>query len=158
MKKPHPLDDLEMHELLRLLYPEHIRSDDDAYFELSQQACESIVDLGDGFEVPLPELLARVAMLTMPMQSGLTGALSHCLGEVTIADGAAQMRAAVRRDVANPSSIEGASLEQFVPPARKWQTPLGKTPSPRAGGIFKETPLCEIAAYFGLTLHENDTK
>ena len=99
MKKPHPLDDLEMHELLRLMYPEHIRSDDDAYFELSQQACESIVDLGDGFEVPLPELLARVAMLTMPMQSGLTGALSHCLGEVTIADGAAQMRAAVRRDV-----------------------------------------------------------
>ena len=80
MKKPHPLDDLEMHKLLRLLYPEHIRSDDDAYFELSQQACESIVDLGDGFEVPLPELLARVAMLTMPMQSGLTGALSHCLG------------------------------------------------------------------------------
>lgn len=99
MKKPHPLDELEMHELLRLLYPEHIRSDDDAYFELSQQACEFIVDLGDGFEVPLPELLARVAMLTMPMQSGLTGTLSHCLGEVTIADGAAQMRAAVRRDV-----------------------------------------------------------
>ncbi|RTL06116.1 hypothetical protein EKK58_06245 [Candidatus Dependentiae bacterium] len=51
MKKPHALDDLEMHELLRLLYPEHIRSDDDDYFELSQQACESMVDLGDGFEV-----------------------------------------------------------------------------------------------------------
>ena len=33
------------------------------------------------------------------MQSSLTGTLSHCLGEVTIADGAAQMRAAVRRDV-----------------------------------------------------------
>lgn len=59
MSKLQPLDDLEMHELLRLMYPEHIRSDDDAYFELSQQACESIVDLGDGFEVPLPELLAR---------------------------------------------------------------------------------------------------
>lgn len=49
-------------------------------------------------------------------------------------------------------------VEQFGPPARKWQTPLGKTPSPRAGGLFKETPLGEIAAYFGLTLHENDTK
>ena len=58
MSKLQPLDDLEMHEQLRLMYPEHIRSDDDAYFELS-----------------------------------------HCLGEVTIADGAAQMRAAVRRDV-----------------------------------------------------------
>lgn len=99
MSKLQPLDDLEMHELLRLMYPEHIRSDDDAYFELSQQACESIVDLGDGFEVPLPELLARVAMLTMPMQSGLTGALSHCLGKVTIKDGQVDMLAAVRRDV-----------------------------------------------------------
>ena len=99
MKKPQPLDDLEMHELLRLLYPEHIRSDEDQYFELSQDACEASVDLGDGFEVPLADLLARVAMLTMPMQSGLTGTLSHCLGEVTIANGTAQMRAAVRRDV-----------------------------------------------------------
>ena len=105
-QKPHPLDDLEMHDLLRLLYPDHIRSDDDAYFELSQQACESMVDLGDGFEVPLPELLSRVAMLTMPMQSGLTGTLSHCLGEVTITDGSAKMRAAVRRDVTNPSIYE----------------------------------------------------
>ena len=50
-------------------------------------------------DLEMHELLARVAMLTMPMQSGLTGALSHCLGEVTIADGAAQMRAAVRRVV-----------------------------------------------------------
>lgn len=99
MKKPEPLDDLEMHELLRLLYPEHIRSDDDAYFELSQQACEATVDLGGGFEVPLSDLLARVSMLTMPMQSGMTGRMSHCLGEVTITNGAAQMLAAVRRDV-----------------------------------------------------------
>ena len=99
MKKPQPLDDLEMHELLRLLYPEHIRSDEDQYFELSQDACEVTIDLGDGFEATLADLLARVAMLTMPMQSGLTGAMSHCLGEVTIADGSAQMRAAVRRDV-----------------------------------------------------------
>jgi len=99
MKQPQPLDDLEMHDLLRLLYPEHIRSDEDAYFELSQQARESTVDLGDGFEVPLPELLARVVMLTMPMQSNLSGRLAHCLGEVTIADGTAQMRAAVSRDV-----------------------------------------------------------
>ena len=94
-----PLDDLEMHEVLSLIYPEHIRSDEDQYFELSQDACEQVIDLGDGFEVTLADLLGRVAMLTMPMKSGLTGALSHCLGKVTIADGAAQMRAAVRRDV-----------------------------------------------------------
>lgn len=99
VKKPQPLDDLEMHDLLRLLYPEHVRSDDDEYFDLSQQACEAVVDLGDGFEVPLPDLLARVVLLTMPMQSCLTGKLSHGLGEVKIVDGNAQMMAVVRRDV-----------------------------------------------------------
>lgn len=29
MSKVIPLDSLEMHELLRLIYPEHIRSDED---------------------------------------------------------------------------------------------------------------------------------
>lgn len=98
--KTKPLDDLEMHELLRLLYPEHIRSDDE-YFELSQDVCEhATVDLGDGVEVELADLLGRLVMLTMPMESGLTKRLSHCLGAVTIKDGSAQMIAAVRRDVA----------------------------------------------------------
>ena len=99
MKKPKPLDDLEMHEVLRLIYPQHIRSDDDAYFELSADACETTVDLGDGFEVTLADLLGRVAMVTMPMQSGLDGKLSHCLGAVTIRDGQVAVLAAVRRDV-----------------------------------------------------------
>ena len=36
---------------------------------------------------------------SMPMASGLTERLSHCIGKVTIADGKAQMIAAVRRDV-----------------------------------------------------------
>lgn len=93
-----PLDDMEMHELLRLIYPEHIRSDDDEYFELSISARESIVDLGGGFVVPLADLLGRVAMLTMPMSSGLTERMSHCLGKVTVTDGKAMMVAAVRRD------------------------------------------------------------
>lgn len=100
MKKTRPLDYLEMHDLLRLLYPEHISSDNDAYFEFSQQACETVVDLGDGFEVPLSDLLARVVMLTMPMRSALTGTLSHCLGEVSISDGAVKMQAVVYRNVA----------------------------------------------------------
>ncbi len=94
-----PLDDLEMHELLRILYPDHIKSDDDEYFELSQSICmDATVDLGDGVEVSLADLLGRVVMLTMPMESGLTSRLLHCLGEVTINDGQAQMIAAVRRD------------------------------------------------------------
>jgi hypothetical protein len=99
--KTKPLDDLEMHELLRLLYPEHIRSDDDEYFELSQDVFEhATVDLGDGVEVELADLLGRLVMLTMPMESGLTKRLYHCLGAVTINDGSAQMIAAVRRYVA----------------------------------------------------------
>lgn len=96
-----PLDDLEMHELLRLLYPEHIRTDDDEDFELSQSICmNTTVDLGDGFQPTLADLLGRVVMLTMPMESGLTRRLSHCLGAVTVKDGSAWMVAAVRRDAA----------------------------------------------------------
>lgn len=69
-------------------------------FELSQEACESAtVDFGGGFEVTLADLLGRVAMLTMPMANSLTDRLSHCLGKVIIADGNAQMIAAVRREV-----------------------------------------------------------
>ena len=99
--KAKPLDDLEMHELLQLLYPEHIRSDEDKYFELSCYICEqTTVDLGDGFEPTLADLLGRVVMLTMPMESALTKRLSHCIGAVTIKDGIVQMAAAVRRDAA----------------------------------------------------------
>jgi hypothetical protein len=105
-----PLDDLEMHELLRLIYPEHIRSDEDHYFESSQEACEATIDLGDGFEVTLADLMGRVVMLTMPMRSGLTERLSHCLGEVTIAGDSVQMIAAVRRDALQRS--EPAAKQQ----------------------------------------------
>jgi hypothetical protein len=97
--KAQPLEDLEMHDLLRLIYPEHIRSDDDEYFELSADICDNAtVNLGDGFEPKLSDLLGRVVMLTMPMKSGLTQQLSHCLGEVEFSDGAVNMMAAVRRD------------------------------------------------------------
>jgi len=100
--KTKPLDDLEMHDLLSLLYPEHISGDDDKYFDISTNVCEySTVDLGEGFEVTLADLLGRVVMLTMPMQSGITGTLSHCIGKVTVKNLDVQMEAAVRRDVYN---------------------------------------------------------
>ena len=101
MKKPELLDELEMHDLLRLLYPEHIKSDDDEYYELSQEACMSVVDIGGGFEVDLPDLLARMVMLAAPMGGGLSGKMYHCLGRVTVRDGAVHMEAAVRREVGN---------------------------------------------------------
>lgn len=98
-----PLDDLEMHELLRLMYPDLIRSDDDAYFTLSQDICNDVtVYLGDGFEPTLAEFIGRLVMLTMPMRSGLTERLSHCVGSVKISNGEAHMIAAVRRDVIPP--------------------------------------------------------
>ena len=97
--KARPLDDLEMHELLRLIYPKHIQNDDDEFFDLSAEVCASAtIYLGDGFKVTLADLLGRVVMLTMPMRTGMTGRLSHCLGAVTIRNGEAHMIAAVRRD------------------------------------------------------------
>ena len=90
-----PLDDLEMFDLLRAAYPEKFKVDDDETFEATQQFADEI----SGWE-EIADLLGRVTMLTMPMASGLTARMSHCLGPVTIKDGTAQMVAAVRRDVA----------------------------------------------------------
>ena len=99
--KHKPLNNLEMHELLRLCYPKHIKNDDDEFFDLSADICENAtVDLGDGVEVTLADLLGRVVMLTMPMRTGMTGRLSHCLGAVTIKADSVDMVAAVRRDAA----------------------------------------------------------
>lgn len=98
MKKVIPLDSLEMHDLLRLIYPEHIKSDDDEDFDRSAQvADECMVNLGDDVEVPLAELLARVCTLTMPMQSPLSKTWTHALGHMILKDGAINMIAAVRR-------------------------------------------------------------
>lgn len=96
MENSKPLDDLEMHEILRLIYPQHIKSDEDEYFEASQDVCEVWVPLGDGVKVELADLLGRVVMLTM--QSPLSGKLAHCLGELTKHGDDWQMRAAVRRE------------------------------------------------------------
>lgn len=98
MENSEPLDDLEMHEILRLIYPQHIQSDEDEYFEASRDVCRVWVPLGDGVEVELADLLGRVVMLTMPMQSSLSGKFAHCLGELTKHGDDWQMRAAVRRE------------------------------------------------------------
>ena len=102
-----PLDDLEMHDLLRLTYPEHIKSDDDEYFELSKEIGEQSIDLGDGVSVELAEFLGRVVMLTMPMRSGLTGSWSHCLGDVKISDSSVNMIAAVSRNFDPAKAAKG---------------------------------------------------
>ena len=89
-----PLDDLEMFELLQAAYPEKFPDDDDKTWEAAQEFADEI----SGWE-GVSDLLGRVAMLTMPMESGMTKRLSHCLGKIEIANGKAHMIAAVRRDV-----------------------------------------------------------
>ena len=93
MNKHKPLDDLEMFELLQLAYPDRFPDDEN---ETWDDAMEFAGEFGS-FE-HLADLLGRVAMLTMPMQSGLTKRPSHCLGQVVIINGQATMVAAVRRD------------------------------------------------------------
>ena len=92
--KTQPLDDLEMFELLQACYPEKFPDDEDETFEAALNFASEL----SGFD-ELADLLGRVATLTMPMKSGLTERLSHCLGTVKLLDGTAHMRAVVRRDV-----------------------------------------------------------
>lgn len=92
--KTKPLDDLEMFELLQACYPEKFQNDEDETFEAALNFAAEI----SGFD-ELADLLGRVATLTMPMKSGLTERLSHCLGKVQIENGTAHMMAVVRRDV-----------------------------------------------------------
>lgn len=89
--KTTPLTDLEMFDLICAAYPEKAYSDND------WDAVQEFADEIEGFDA-VADLLGRVVMLTMPMSSGLTGRLAHCLGTVVIEDGAAHMVAAVRRD------------------------------------------------------------
>lgn len=93
MKKTIPLDDLEMFELLRAAYPEKFTDDENETWERAMEFAEELAGWDD-----ITDLLGRVVMLTMPMNSGLTERLSHCLGTVTIKENSAQMMAAVRRD------------------------------------------------------------
>lgn len=103
--KTQPLDDLEMFELLQACYPEKFPDDEDATFEAAMNFADEL----SGFD-ELADLLGRVAMATMPMKSGLTGRLSHCLGRVEFEDGSASMVAAVRRDAVTPNAqVTGAA-------------------------------------------------
>lgn len=92
--KAKPLNDLEMYEVMRAAYPEKFKDDSDETWDAAQEFAEEI----EGWE-EIAELLGRVVMLTMPMESGLTNKLSHCLGKITIKNNSVGMEAAVQRDV-----------------------------------------------------------
>lgn len=90
-----PLDDLEMFELLQAAYPERFPDESDTSWHAAMEFASEL----NGFD-ELADLLGRVALLTVPMQSALSGRHFHCLGKVEIKDGKADMVAAVRRCVA----------------------------------------------------------
>ena len=96
-----PLDDMEMFDLLRAAYPEKFPDDEDESWEAAQDYADSISGFDD-----VADLLGRVVMLTMPMESGLTRRLSHCLGKVELTETGAHMVAAVRRDALPVSAAQ----------------------------------------------------
>jgi hypothetical protein len=89
-----PLNDLEMFEVLQAAYPEKFPNDDDKTWDAAQEFADTIC----GFD-EIADLLGRVAMLTMPIQSMFSDKFHHCLGKVEVKDGRAFMTAAVRRNM-----------------------------------------------------------
>jgi hypothetical protein len=89
-----PLTDLEMFELLRACYPDRFSNEEDETFDAAMNFAEEVSGFRD-----LADLLGRVAMLTLPMVSAISGRLCHCLGPVECKSGDVEMMAVVRRDV-----------------------------------------------------------
>ena len=88
-----PLDDLELYDLIAAAYPEKFKGDssDDDY----DAVMKFVNDMFGKRTICV--LLGRVAMLTMPMTSPLTGEIYHALGKITIADHRVNMVAIVKR-------------------------------------------------------------
>lgn len=105
--KTKPIDDLEMFELLRACYPEKFTDEEDETFEAAMDFANEL----SGFD-ELADLLGRVVMLTMPMKSGLTERLSHCLGPVELSGGTARMTAVVSRPAKEPQWVKSMNTEQ----------------------------------------------
>lgn len=91
-----PLDEIEMFELLQACYPDKFPDEEDKTVEAAD---EFIGEMGDWDGIA--DLLGRVATLTMPIRSPLTGTLHHALGAVSVDEenNAANMTAAVKRNV-----------------------------------------------------------
>ncbi len=85
-----PLDELEMFDVLQAAYPEKFSGEDDATWEAVQLFADEI----SGWH-QIADLLGRITMLTMPMDSQSY----HCLGKVEKNNGYYIMSSAVRREV-----------------------------------------------------------
>lgn len=93
-----PLEDLELFELIVAAYPEKFKEAEDRGDDIWDEVLEFADDLcAEMDQDMLCRLLGRVVMLTMPMQSGITGEGRHALGSIEIHEGKALMTAAVTR-------------------------------------------------------------
>lgn len=92
-----PLDELEMFDLLRAAYPEKFTNETDKTYEEAQNFANELCGWED-----VSELLGRIVMLTMPMESAITNIQRHVLGTVTYKDGRAILEGAVFRDIYIP--------------------------------------------------------
>ncbi|MFG1487660.1 hypothetical protein ABMA58_00250 [Oceanospirillum sp. HFRX-1_2] len=91
-----PASDLELYEVIVAAYPDKFNEngDKDIWDDVMEFVEEEIGDTE-----AIMELIGRMAYLTNPMQSAITGKARHCIGPVTIADGKVHMMAAIKRDV-----------------------------------------------------------
>lgn len=93
-----PLDDLELFELIVAAYPEKFKEAEERGDDIWDQVIAFADDLcAEMDQDSLCKLLGRIVMLTMPMQSGITGQGRHVLGAIEIHEGKALMTSAVSR-------------------------------------------------------------
>lgn len=94
------LDDLELYEILVAAFPEKFAGRDEAGDDLWDEVQEFAEELCGDMEVPdLCKLLARLVMLSSPMQTAIRGELVHALGTVEIRGDKVLMSGGAKRPV-----------------------------------------------------------
>jgi hypothetical protein len=90
--KSKPLTDIEMFDLLQILYPDTFQDDDEGW-EKAMDFVENLSGVDN-----IADLLGRVVMCTMPLQSTINGELHHALGKITLFNNSSNMCAVVKRN------------------------------------------------------------
>lgn len=94
------LNDLELYEILVAAFPEKFAGRDEAGDDLWDEVQEFAEELCGDMEVPdLCKLLARLVMLSSPMQTAIRGELVHALGTVEIRGDKVLMSGGAKRPV-----------------------------------------------------------
>lgn len=101
MENATPASDLEIFELMCAAYPEKFDENAEGciWDEVMEFAEDKFGDEFGGIDVFM-EFIGRIVYLTQPVQSAISGGVSHCLGKVEIKDGSALMTSAISRRLA----------------------------------------------------------